>query len=364
MIFNEDEIYVIAEIGVNHNGSVALAKELILKAKACGANAVKFQTFKADSLLSDQTEMAAYQKENTGSSQSQLDLVKSLELTYEQTKEIQDFCHAENITFISTPFDSDSLKFLVNDLDVPFLKVSSADISNLPFLYELACSGKHVILSTGTASLGDIEQALSVFAFVLEHGCEAQPSQQAFRQSYSKFGVRKLLKERVSILHCVTQYPALFEQTNLRAIETIKNVFGLTTGYSDHTLDEYAAVISLSLGARIFEKHITLDKNMDGPDHAASMEADEFKHYVNILHKTHASLGDGIKFMLEQESDNYYLVRRSIVAKCDIAAGEEFTAENLITKRAGRVVLEPNKYWEVLGNTAKRAFKKNDFIEL
>ena len=165
MIFNENEIYVIAEIGVNHNGSVELAKELILKAKDCGADAVKFQTFKADSLLSDQTEMAAYQKENTGSTQSQLELVKSLELSYEQTKEIQDFCKEKDITFISTPFDSDSLQFLVKDLDVPFLKVSSADISNLPFLYELACSGKHVILSTGTASLGDIEQALSVFAF-------------------------------------------------------------------------------------------------------------------------------------------------------------------------------------------------------
>ena len=364
MIFNENEIYVIAEIGVNHNGSVELAKELILKAKDCGADAVKFQTFKADSLLSDQTEMAAYQKENTGSTQSQLELVKSLELSYEQTKEIQDFCKEKDITFISTPFDSDSLQFLVKDLDVPFLKVSSADISNLPFLYELACSGKHVILSTGTASLGDIEQALSVFAFVINQGTDIRPSQQLFRESYSKFSVRKLLKERVSILHCVTQYPALFEQTNLCAIETIKNVFGLTTGYSDHTLDEYAAVIGLSLGARIFEKHITLDKTMEGPDHAASMEADEFKKYVEILHKTYQSLGDGIKFMLEQESDNYYLVRRSIVASKEIAEGEVFTAENVTTKRAGRVVLEPNKYWDVLGSTAKRTFKKNDFIEL
>ncbi|WP_166169754.1 N-acetylneuraminate synthase family protein [Acinetobacter sp. SA01] len=364
MIFDENEIYVIAEIGVNHNGSVDIAKELILKAKKCGANAVKFQTFNADSLLSDQTEMAAYQKENTGSAQSQLELVKSLELTYEQTKEIQHFCYAENITFISTPFDSESLRFLVEDLDVPFLKVSSADISNLPFLYELACTGKHVILSTGTASLGDIEQALSVFAFVIDKGTQIRPSQQLFRESYSKFAVRKKLKEQVSILHCVTQYPALFEQTNLRAIETIKNVFGLTTGYSDHTLDEYAAVISLSLGARIFEKHITLDKNMAGPDHAASMEADEFKGYVEILHKTHAALGDGIKFMLEQESDNYYLVRRSIVASKEIAEGELFTEENITAKRAGKVVLEPNKYWDVLGTYATKAFKKNDFIEL
>ncbi|AZN65680.1 N-acetylneuraminate synthase [Acinetobacter johnsonii] len=364
MIFNPEEVYVIAEIGVNHNGSVELAKELILKAKECGANAVKFQTFKADSLLSDQTEMAAYQKENTGSTQSQLELVKSLELSYEQTKEIQAFCKAEQITFISTPFDSESLKFLVNELNVPFLKVSSADISNLPFLYELACTGKHVILSTGTASLGDIEQALSVFAFVLDKGTEIRPSQQLFRESYSKFDVRKKLKEHISILHCVTQYPALFEQTNLRAIETIKNVFGLTTGYSDHTLDEYAAVISLSLGARIFEKHITLDKTMEGPDHAASMEAEEFKYYVEILHKTYAALGDGIKFMLEQESDNYYLVRRSIVASRDIDEGELLTPDNITTKRAGRVCLEPNKYWDVLDTTAKRAFKKNDFIEI
>ena len=364
MIFNQDEIYVIAEIGVNHNGSVALAKDLILKAKECGADAVKFQTFKADSLLSDQTEMAAYQKENTGSNQSQLELVKSLELSYEQTREIKQFCDEQNITFISTPFDSDSLKFLVEDLDVPFLKVSSADISNLPFLYELACTKKHVVLSTGTASLGDIEQALSVFAFVIDKGTGVRPSQQLFRESYSKLAIRQQLANQVSILHCVTQYPALFEQSNLNAIATLKNVFGLTTGYSDHTLDEYAAVISLSLGARIFEKHITLDKTMDGPDHAASMEPNEFKHYVEILHKTHLSLGDGIKFMLEQESDNYYLVRRSIVASKDIAKGEILTADNITTKRAGRVCLEPNKYWDVLGTTAKKIFKKNDFIEI
>ena len=364
MIFNQEEIYVIAEIGVNHNGSVELAKELILKAKDCGANAVKFQTFKADSLLSDQTEMAAYQKENTGSSQSQLELVKSLELTYEQTEEIQKFCQENQITFISTPFDSDSLNFLVNDIDVPYLKVSSADISNLPFLYEIACSKKHVILSTGTASLGDIEQALSVFAFVIDKGTSVRPSQQLFREAYSKISVRKQLKEQVSILHCVTQYPALFEESNLNAISTLKNVFDLATGFSDHTLDEYAAVIGVSLGARIFEKHITLDKTMAGPDHAASMEPDEFKHYVEILHKTHLALGDGIKFMLEQESDNYYLVRRSIVAKTDIKEGELLTPENVTTKRAGRVCLEPNKYWDVVGTKAKRSFKKNDFIEI
>lgn len=364
MIFDEDEIYVIAEIGVNHNGSVAMAKELVLKAKECGANAVKFQTFKADSLLSDQTEMAAYQKENTGSNQSQLELVKSLELSYEQTKEIKIFCDEQDITFISTPFDSESLQFLVKDINVPFLKVSSADISNLPFLYELACSGKHVILSTGTASLGDIEQALSVFAFVINQGTNTPPSQQLFRESYSKLSIRKQLANQVSILHCVTQYPALFEQSNLKAIATLKNVFGLTTGYSDHTLDEYAAVISLSLGARIFEKHITLDKTMEGPDHAASMEPEAFKHYVRILHKTHQALGDGIKFMLEQESENYYLVRRSIVASKDIAEGDIFTADNITTKRAGRVCLEPNKYWNVLGTAAKRSFKKNDFIEI
>src|SRR5690606_15124990 len=246
--------------------------------------------------------------------------------------EIQKFCDEHQITFISTPFDSDSLKFLVNEIDVPYLKVSSADISNLPFLYEIACSKKHVILSTGTASLGDIEQALSVFAFVIDKGTDIRPSQQLFREAYSKISVRKQLKERVSILHCVTQYPALFEESNLKAISTLKNLFDLATGFSDHTLDEYAAVIGVSLGACIFEKHITLDKTMAGPDHAASMEPDEFKHYVEILHKTHAALGDGIKFMLEQESDNYYLVRRSIVAKTDIVEGEVINSDNVTTK--------------------------------
>ena len=199
---------------------------------------------------------------------------------------------------------------------------------------------------------------------MIDKGTSVRPSQQLFREAYSKISVRKQLKQQVSILHCVTQYPALFEESNLNAISTLKNVFDLATGFSDHTLDEYAAVIGVSLGARIFEKHITLDKTMAGPDHAASMEPDEFKHYVEILHKTHLALGDGIKFMLEQESDNYYLVRRSIVAKTDIKEGELLTPENVTTKRAGRVCLEPNKYWDVVGTKAKRSFKKNDFIEI
>lgn len=364
MIFDENKIYVIAEIGVNHNGSVDLAKELILKAKESGADAVKFQTFNADSLLSDQTEMAAYQKENTGVKQTQLELVKKLELSTKQTKEIQDFCKQQNITFVSTPFDSQSLKFLVEELDVPYLKVSSADISNLPFLYEIACTNKPVILSTGTASLGDIEQALSVFAFVEEHGTQIKPSRQGFRESYAKMHIRNVLKNKVVILHCVTQYPAKFTECNLRAIATIQQAFGTVVGFSDHTLNEYAAVVSLSLGARIFEKHITLDKSMEGPDHAASMECDEFKYYVDILHQTYSALGDGVKFMQEQEKDNYALVRRSIVAKKPIIKGEIFSEDNITLKRAGTIKLEPNMYWEILGLPAKQDFKTNDLIEI
>lgn len=362
MIFNQDEVYVIAEIGVNHNGSVELAKELILKAKDCGADAVKFQTFKAEEVLSDQADMAAYQKTNTGEDSSQLEMVKKLELSYDDTKKLRDFSEENGITFISTPFDNDSLAFLV-DLNVPFLKVSSADISNLPFLYKIALTGKPVILSTGTASLGDIEKALSVFTYVLEFGKEELPTSEKLRLSYSKQANRKALKDQVLILHCVTQYPATIEGSNLLAISTIQNAFGLTVGYSDHTLNEYSAIAATALGATVFEKHITLNKKMDGPDHAASMEIEDFARYVSALKKIKLGLGDGVKFMQEQEKDNFSLVRRSLVARANIKKGEIFTEKNITSKRAGTVQLLPEQLWELLGTVATKNYQINELIE-
>ncbi|MFV5516123.1 N-acetylneuraminate synthase [Acinetobacter gerneri] len=363
MIFNENEIYVIAEIGVNHNGSVELAKELILKAKECGADAVKFQTFKAEDVLSDQADMAAYQKTNTGKSSSQLELVKKLELSFEDTRSLRDFSEANSITFISTPFDNESLDFLSADLNVPFLKVSSADISNLPFLYKIALTGKPVILSTGTASLGDIEKALSVFTYVNEYGIHELPTVEKLRLSYSKQLNRKALKEKIVILHCVTQYPATIEGSNLLSIRTIHNAFGLTVGYSDHTLNEYTATASVALGATVFEKHITLDKKMEGPDHAASMEIDDFKRYVSTLRQIKLGLGDGIKFMQEQEKDNFSLVRRSLVARTEIKEGEVFSEDNVVAKRAGKVQLLPEQLWELIGKKASKNYKLNELIE-
>ena len=362
MIFNQDEVYVIAEIGVNHNGSVELAKELILKAKDCGADAVKFQTFKAEEVLSDQADMAAYQKTNTGEDSSQLEMVKKLELSFDDTKKLRDFSEENGITFISTPFDNDSLAFLV-DLNVPFLKVSSADISNLPFLYKIALTGKPVILSTGTASLGDIEKALSVFTYVLEFGKEELPTSDKLRLSYSKQANRKALKDQVLILHCVTQYPATIEGSNLLAISTIQNAFGLNVGYSDHTLNEYSAIAATALGATVFEKHITLDKKMDGPDHAASMEIEAFARYVSALKKIKLGLGDGVKFMQEQEKDNFALVRRSLVARTHIQKGEIFTETNITSKRAGTVQLLPEQLWELLGTVATKNYQVNELIE-
>ena len=362
MIFNQDEVYVIAEIGVNHNGSVELAKELILKAKDCGADAVKFQTFKAEEVLSDQADMAAYQKTNTGEDSSQLEMVKKLELSFDDTKKLRDFSEENGITFISTPFDNDSLAFLV-DLNVPFLKVSSADISNLPFLYKIALTGKPVILSTGTASLGDIEKALSVFTYVLEFGKEELPTSEKLRLSYSKQANRKALKDQVLILHCVTQYPATIEGSNLLAISTIQNAFGLTVGYSDHTLNEYSAIAATALGATVFEKHITLNKKMDGPDHAASMEIEDFARYVSALKKIKLGLGDGVKFMQEQEKDNFSLVRRSLVARANIKKGEIFTEKNITSKRAGTVQLLPEQLWELLGTVATKSYQINELIE-
>ena len=363
MIFNPDEIYVIAEIGVNHNGSVELAKELILKAKDCGADAVKFQTFKAEEVLSDQADMAAYQKTNTGKNSSQLEMVKKLELSFDDTRKLRDFSEEHGITFISTPFDNDSLDFLANELDVPFLKASSADISNLPFLYRIALTGKPVVLSTGTASLGDIEKALSVFTYVIEYGNTELPSVEKLRLSYAKQANRRALKDKVVILHCVTQYPATVEGSNLLSISTIQHAFGLNVGYSDHTLNEYTAIAAVALGATIFEKHITLDKNMDGPDHAASMETADFMKYVSALRGIKLGLGDGIKFMQEQEKDNFSLVRRSLVARNVIRKGDVFSEQNIAAKRAGKVQLLPEQLWELLGTFASKDYNVNDLIE-
>lgn len=363
MIFNQDKIYVIAEIGVNHNGSVELAKELILKAKECGADAVKFQTFKAEEVLSEQADMAAYQKINTGKNASQLDLVKQLELTYAETEELKNFADHNQITFISTPFDSESLKFLVSNLDVPFIKISSADISNLPFLYKIALTNKPVILSTGTASLGDIEKALSVFTFFIEKGNSELPTLEKLRLSYANQSNRKKLKEKITLFHCVTQYPASIENSNLMAIKTIQKAFGLTVGYSDHTLNEYSAIAAVALGACVFEKHITIDKKMDGPDHAASMEVLEFSNYIKNIKKIKNGLGDGIKFMQEQEIDNYALVRRTLVARTDIKKGEIFTEQNITAKRAGTVHLLPEMIWKLIGKNSEKDYLKNDLIE-
>lgn len=363
MIFNQDEIYVIAEIGVNHNGSVELAKELIMKAKECGADAVKFQTFKAEEVLSERADMAAYQKVNTGQNASQLDLVKKLELTYAETEELKNFSDHNKITFISTPFDNESLKFLVSDLNIPFIKVSSADISNLPFLYKIALTNKPVIISTGTASLGDIEKALSVFTFFIENGNSKPPTLENLRLSYANQLNRKKLQEKVTLLHCVTQYPASVENSNLMAIKTINKSFGLTVGYSDHTLTEHSAIAAVALGACVFEKHITLDKKMDGPDHAASMEILEFSNYINNIKKIKKGLGDGIKFMQEQETDNYQLVRRTLVARTDIKKGDVFTENNIIAKRAGTVHLLPEQIWELIGKNSEKNYIRNDLIE-
>lgn len=362
MIF-DNGLYIIAEIGVNHNGSLALAKEMVLAAKKSGADAVKFQTFKAEAVLSKNAMMAAYQVKNTGENKSQLEMVKKLELSYEDTLYLSKFCEENEITFLSTPFDNESLEFLVKEVKVPILKVSSADITNLPLLYEMACTEKFILLSTGMASLGEIEDALGVFSFVAEHGTHVEPSLSEFRLSYSKPAVRALLSKRVCLLHCVTQYPADVRTSNLKAITTLQGAFPVTVGYSDHTLDSHAAVCAVSLGAVLLEKHFTLDNALEGPDHAASMNPDDFLEFSRQTRDIQLGLGDGVKFITAQEQANFALVRRSLVALRDIEKGELFSKDNIGCKRAGVIGLSPSLYWDMLNSKAKRAFQADEILE-
>lgn len=330
-----DKVLIIAEAGVNHNGSLEMAKKMVDTAKACGVDIVKFQTAKLDSLVSKSAHMADYQKKNTGVEESQKDMLKKLLLDFDEFVELASYCNAVGIRFLSTPFDIESVKFLNDFQDI--WKVPSGEITNYPYLVEIGKTKKKVILSTGMADMDEIRAAINVLK---EHGTED-----------------------ITILHCTTEYPAPIRDVNLNVMNSMREAFGFSVGYSDHTQGIEVALAAVALGATVIEKHFTLDRNLPGPDHKASLEPDELMAMVNSIRKVELSLGSSEKRPSEVEMKNRLVARKSIVAKTTIKAGDFLTENNITTKRPGLGV-NPMRWNEVLGTKAVRNFEEDELIEL
>ena len=355
-------IYIIAEAGVNHNGSPEMALRLVDVAAEAGADAVKFQTFKADKLASKAATKAEYQTRTTDASESQVEMLRKLELDEAAHRELISRCRLRGIQFLSTPFDLDSLELLATTFDLPLLKLPSGELTNAPLLLAAARTGKKIVLSTGMATLGEVEIALGVLAFGYLH-LDHIPSEVAFRTAYAGADGQSFLHERVTLLHCTTEYPAPFNEVNLRAMETLAAAFGLLVGYSDHTAGIVVPIAAAARGARIIEKHFTLDRNLPGPDHRASLEPEELKQMVTAIRQVEQALGTPLKSPTASEVKNMAVARKSIVAAGEIKAGEEFTSENLVIKRPGGGI-SPLRYWELLGRKAGRDFAADEVIEL
>jgi N,N'-diacetyllegionaminate synthase len=331
-------VLVIAEAGVNHNGDIALAYELVDIAKEAGADIVKFQTAVPEAVVSKHAKMADYQIANIGVAKSQLEMTKEIHLPIEDFRKIKNYCKKIGIEFATTAFDLQSLEF-IKSLDLSFYKIPSGEITNLPYLREIARTGKPIIISTGMAEIQEIKDALEVLL---------------------KMGVRS---EETTILHCTTEYPAPLIDINLLAIIQLREIFKLNIGYSDHSTGIEIPIAATALGATVIEKHFTKSRELAGPDHKASLEPLELKEMVSAIRKVEISLGDGLKRPMPSEIHNKDIARKSIVASKKILKGQIFTIENLTTKRPGSGI-SPMRWDAVLGKAASRNFEEDDLIEL
>lgn len=329
---------IIAEAGVNHNGSLELAKKLVASAAAAGADLVKFQSFIAEKIISQDAPKAAYQKNTTGTNESQYEMVRKLELSRIDHEALIEECRHHGIGFFSTAFDTESFDMLV-ELGIEKIKIPSGELTNLPLLRYVTRLGRPVILSTGMANLGDIEAALEVI---------------------EQSGTPRHL---VTVLHCTTEYPTPMEDVNLRAMANLKTTFDVEVGYSDHTPGIEVSIAAVALGATVIEKHFTLDRNLPGPDHQASLEPHELKAMVSAIRNIERALGDGIKRPSASELKNKPIARKSLVAGRPIRAGEAFSADNLCAKRPGTGI-SPMRWDEVIGRQAPRDFAADELIEL
>ncbi len=353
--------YIIAEAGVNHNGSLGMAKELIDCAKQAGADAVKFQTFKAENLVTKAALQAAYQVTNLGEQTSQFDMLKQLELSFEEFLELKDYCDRQHIEFLSTPFDFESVDFLVDTIGISRVKISSGELTNSPFIHYIATKQKPIILSTGMASMEDIHEALSFIAFGL-----AFPQQNVeldkIQSFYATTEAKSLLERYVTVLHCTTEYPAPLETINLEAMAVMTTELGVRIGFSDHSEGIAVPTAAVALGAKLIEKHFTLDRKLPGPDHRASLEPHELKEMVTSIRIVEKSLGDGIKKPSKVELDNRKVARKSLVANMPIKAGEVISEKHLAMKRPG-TGMEPKFYWSILGKMSSKAYGMDELID-
>lgn len=357
---NNQKTFVIAEAGVNHNGDINLAFQLIDTAKKAGADAVKFQTFSADALVSKTAPKAAYQRRNTDSAESQYVMLKKLELSDEVHQKLKSYCDEIGIQFLSTPFDTISADFLLNSMKLKTIKIASGEITTAPLLLQIARKNPDVILSTGMASLGEIEQALSILAFGYLN-VDKQPSVSAFMEAYYSDEGQQKLKEKVSLLHCTSDYPAEFDCVNLRAMDTLQSAFGLPVGYSDHTQGIAIPIAAVARGASIIEKHFTLSRLMPGPDHKASLEPTELQNMITAIREVEAALGKSQKMPTTKELDTKTVARKSLIASRQIKRGEKFSDENIVLQRPGSGV-SPVLYWEYLKRTASRDYQVGELI--
>lgn len=329
-------VYIIAEAGVNHNGNVELAKKMVEVAKKSGADAIKFQTFKAEQLVTTRLQKAEYQQKTTDKSESQLEMLKKLQLTQAEFIELKSCCSQIGIEFLSTPFDLESLEFL-HHIGLKRWKIPSGEITNLPYLIKIAETKLPVILSTGMATMEEVAEAINV--------------------------LKKNGTVEMSLLHCTTEYPTPYNDVNLTAMNTMQREFSMPVGYSDHTMGIEISIAAVAMGATIIEKHFTLDRNMNGPDHQASLEPDKLREMVEAIRHVEEAMGDGIKQPAQSEIKNIHVARKSIVAKNSIAKGGILTEENLTVKRPGSGI-SPMKWFEVLGSKALRNFEEDELIEI
>ncbi len=327
---------IIAEIGVNHNGDLQLAKKLIHEASAAGADIVKFQTFKTQNSISQSAPLAEYQMKNVPDARSQLEMVSSLELSESDHSTLNEFALQNGIEIFSTAFDLESLDFL-DQFNFKYIKIASGEVTNLPLLRAIGRKRKKVILSTGMCSLEDIESALN---------------------SLESEGLQR---KDITILHCTTEYPAPIDEVNLQAIETLRKYFGTSVGYSDHTIGIAIPIAAVSLGAKVIEKHLTLDRSMPGPDHLASIEPDEFAAMVTAIRQVEDAMGDGVKRVTESEKKNLMVARKSLVASRKIKRGDLFSTDNITAKRPATGI-SPMLLDDVIGRKAQRDFDEDDLI--
>ncbi|MBS1514725.1 MAG: N-acetylneuraminate synthase [Bacteroidetes bacterium] len=330
--------FIIAEAGVNHNGQLDLAYKLVDEAVKAGADAVKFQTAVPELVMTEYATKAEYQITNTGEAGSQIEMAKKIHLPLDAYKGLKEYCEKNNIIFLSTPFDMKSLELLLS-FNMPYMKVPSGEITNYPYLKRIGEQNMNVIISTGMSTLDDVRECLNL---IISSGTD---------------------KNKVTLLHCTTEYPAPLQDVNLKAMLALKDTFGVNVGYSDHTKGIEISIAAAAMGATVIEKHFTLDKNMEGPDHVASLEPNELAEMVRCIRNVDLAMGDGVKQIVSSEEKNIVIARKSILAAHDINEGEIFTDKNLIVKRPGNGI-NPMRWNEVVGRKAKRKFSKDELIEL